>query len=171
MKMVRRVLGDIDLDPFSCSGANVVVGAGRFFTKHDRPFKRAWRATTAYIHPPSGLRLLNQLPNKFFAEWDRCKIKRAIILLDTASRGICYGALIARANAVCLTNAPIDFLTPNAAIVTTGTRHAFLYFGRNTKRFREVFASLGTVSVTKQKMPKPPQTKKLRRRQPARGSK
>jgi ParB family chromosome partitioning protein len=162
---VRAVLGEVDLDPFSCAGANLTVQAKRYFVKGDAPFKQDWRAKTIFIHPPSSRTFLNKIPKKFLKEWRRRRIEQAIILLDTPPTGFCYAVLAQRADAVCLTYLPIPFLTPNGETQRSGAGQALLYFGHDPARFRQVFASVGAVSMAKKA---PPRTttpaKKVRRR-------
>jgi len=162
---VRDVLGDIELDPFSCADANLTVQANRFFVKGDAPFKQDWRAKSVFIHPPSSRTFLNKIPKKFLKEWRRCRIKQAIVLLDTPPTGFCYAVLAQRADAVCLTYQPIPFLTPNGSTQTSGAGQAFLYFGPDPARFRQNFTGLGAVSVAKKAPPSAP-AKKVRRRRP-----
>lgn len=54
VKMSRRVLGGIDLDPASCEFANRVVHAERFFTKADNGLFREWHGRV-FLNPPGGL--------------------------------------------------------------------------------------------------------------------
>lgn len=164
---VREVLGgEIDLDPFSCADANATVGAKQFFTPGHAPFRRAWNAETVFIHPPASRRVLNRIPKKFFKAWNRHHIRHAIILLDVSSPEPWYERLVAHADATCLTHRPIPFLTPGGETQTSGDQQVFLYFGADPAFFREVFASVGAIRVTKQKAPRP-RAKKPRHRQPA----
>ncbi|MDR3558223.1 MAG: hypothetical protein P4L61_01695, partial [Candidatus Pacebacteria bacterium] len=82
MDKVRAVLGEIDLDPFSCAGANLTVQASRYFVKGDAPFKQDWHAKTAFIYPPSERKFLNKVLRKFLNEWRHRRIQQAIFLLD-----------------------------------------------------------------------------------------
>jgi hypothetical protein len=159
---VREVLGEIGLDPFSCAGANIIVGAKQFFMPGHAPFRRAWSAETVFIHPPASRRVLSKIPKKFLKAWSRCHIQQAIILLDVSSPEPWYDRLVASADAICLTHRPIPFLTPTGDTHTSGAQQAFLYFGSDPALFREVFASVGAIRVTKQKPPRPP-AKKPRR--------
>ncbi|PPQ34616.1 hypothetical protein CH337_22555 [Rhodoblastus acidophilus] len=171
MTRVRDALGgSISLDPFSCVDANRTVRASRFFAKGDAAFKKSWRANAAFINPPSERRFLNRIPKKFLREWHGGNIKQAIILLDLPPKGFCYSVLAPRADAICWTNHPIKFRTPSGQPQTSGAKQAFLYFGPDPAIFRQVFAGVGKVRVTKQP-PLKPRAKKPRRRQPARRSK
>lgn len=166
---VCAVLGGIHLDPFSCAGANATVGARRFFAKGDGPFRRPWDAETAFIHPPCELRTLNRCANKFLKEWSYCNIKRAIILVDLSSPGYCYDLLRERADAVCVTDQPILFITPSGRIQTSGARQALLYFGDDPVLFSDQFSNVGKVTIDKKPTPIPPK-KRARRSKPQKPS-
>lgn len=164
MDKVRAALsGKIELDPFSCAGANLTVQANRYFVKGNAPFKQDWCATTIFIHPPSSRSYLGRVPKKLRKELRLGHIKRAIVLLDTPPKGFWYNVLVKRADAVCLTYMPIPFLTPNGGTQTSGAGQAFLYFGPDPARFQKIFTGLGAVSVTKKAPPSAP-AKKVRRR-------
>ena len=51
LERVKRVLGTIDLDPASCSTANLNVGASRFYTADDDGLSRLWDGTVWMNHP------------------------------------------------------------------------------------------------------------------------
>ncbi|CAL9957898.1 DNA methyltransferase [Vibrio phage 1254] len=51
LERVKRILGDIDLDPASCSTANINVGAKQFFTKESDSLNREWNGVVWMNHP------------------------------------------------------------------------------------------------------------------------
>lgn len=48
-----RALWPIDLDPASCAWANLLIGAGRFFTAAEDGLLMPWAADTVWCNPPS----------------------------------------------------------------------------------------------------------------------
>ena len=57
IERVRRCMGSIDLDPFSCAEANVTIRARVFFSKEDSAIGRPWCThgkVTVFINPPYG---------------------------------------------------------------------------------------------------------------------
>ena len=146
---VRAVLGEIDLDPFSCAGANLTVKANRYFCAGSAPFKRDWRAKTIFMSPPE--KLLLRAARRFLKKWRRGHFEQAIVLVNEAPDCLWYDLLVHRADAVCLTNQPIPFVTPSGGTQTSGAgRQAFLLFGPDRKFFRRVFTSVGTIQSGKQ---------------------
>ena len=46
--------GRINLDPFSCASANLVIGAERYYTEEDDGFSRIWDAESVFVNHPGG---------------------------------------------------------------------------------------------------------------------
>lgn len=75
ISMVRRVLGDIDLDPASCVEANSIVGARRIITKQEDGLTTPWLCAnqSIYLNPPGG-KLNNKSVVRLF--WERLQSHR-----------------------------------------------------------------------------------------------
>lgn len=54
IERVRRVIGDIDLDPASTPAANLVVQAHRILTCEEDALSRDWNARSVFLNPPYG---------------------------------------------------------------------------------------------------------------------
>lgn len=54
IERVRRVIGDIDLDPASTPAANLVVQAHRIHTCEEDALQRHWKAESVFLNPPYG---------------------------------------------------------------------------------------------------------------------
>lgn len=52
IRRARYVLGSIDLDPASCTAANQIVGASRFFAQGDNGLEQEWTGRV-WLNPPS----------------------------------------------------------------------------------------------------------------------
>ena len=63
IEAARRVLGGIDLDPFSCAEANETVKADVYYTEDDDGFSKEWTGRV-WINPPFGQDYMERLPNK-----------------------------------------------------------------------------------------------------------
>jgi ParB family transcriptional regulator, chromosome partitioning protein len=162
---VRAVLGEIDLDPFSCAGANLTVKANRFFCIGSAPFRRSWRAKTIFMHPPSSEKLLIRAARRFLKKWRRGRFEQAIVLVNEAPDCLWYNLLVSHADAICVTRKPIPFNTPSGGSQTSGAgMQAFLLFGPDRKFFRSIFTSVGTISLIKKATIRP--AKKVRSHRP-----
>jgi hypothetical protein len=160
---VRAVLGEIDLDPFSCAGANLTVKANRYFCAGSAPFKRDWRAKTIFMSPPE--KLLLKAARRFLKNWRRGHFEQAIVLVNEAPDRLWYNLLVSHADAICVTRKPIPFNTPSGGSQTSGAgMQAFLLFGPDRKFFRSIFTGVGTISLIKKATIRP--VKKVRRRRP-----
>lgn len=52
MKLARKVLGDIELDPASCFEANeAIVKAHRFYSEEDDALIQSWASRSLFINP------------------------------------------------------------------------------------------------------------------------
>lgn len=54
MRLVRDLLGGIELDPASNQLANSMVGADRYFTLQDNGLEQDWKAETLWLNHPFG---------------------------------------------------------------------------------------------------------------------
>ncbi len=54
LEHVRRVIGEIDLDPASTPAANLVVQARRIHTCEEDALQRHWNAMSVFLNPPYG---------------------------------------------------------------------------------------------------------------------
>ena len=82
VESVRRSLGGIDLDPFSCAEANVGIKAMRYFDRENSAFHQSWPATSVFMNPPYGRGLCAKACGKFVAEWQERSFNRGIILVN-----------------------------------------------------------------------------------------
>jgi ParB family chromosome partitioning protein len=54
ISVVRRLMGNIDLDPASNAVANKIVNASRIYTKSDNGLAKSWHGNV-FLNPPGGL--------------------------------------------------------------------------------------------------------------------
>lgn len=142
----REVMGGLDFDPFSSPEANELVGAAEFYTEKDDAFTMPWPkdGKTVWMNPPYGRgnvakaveALLKHLP----------RIDHAVVLVNNATETQWFQALWdhPQCSGVVFTTGRIAFVTPGDKALSGNTRgQVFVYFGRNTKAFCEVFSEFG----------------------------
>lgn len=137
----RRALGEIDLDPASCTEANAVVQAVRFYSFHENGLTHDWYGRV-WLNPPYGN--WNEWAPKTLAEWRSGRMD-AMCLLSTTRviTAQSFHVLVGAADAVFIARGRHRFWGPKAKEPDEG--HVIFYFGEEPQRFSDAFAALGTV--------------------------
>jgi len=145
VNLVRKVLGDIDLDPFSCSSANRTIKARRFFCEKRSAFENEWNAKTVFMNPPYSTGLISRSVDRFLEMRHRYHFT-AIVLVNNATETKWFQALLESAQAICFPNHRISFETSDNKSSSGNTRgQAFFYFGQDQKLFTTIFSTIGVV--------------------------
>ncbi|WP_395340086.1 DNA N-6-adenine-methyltransferase [Ningiella sp. W23] len=146
--LVKKTMGGIDLDPFSCAQANELIGASRFFDEKSNAFSQQWFETpgSVFMNPPYSRQLINQSIALFLEEWKKGMITEAIVLVNNATETKWFQHLLSEASALCLVNKRIAFENRDGKHVSGNTRgQVFLYYGKRIARFKKTFKSIGVV--------------------------
>ena len=147
---VRRVLGDIDLDPASSETANETIQAAKIYTAEDSGLNREWRGRI-FLNPPYTRGLIEKFVDKFCAEFDGKNVTEAILLIDAATDTAYFRRLVERCNGICFSRGRINFCRGDG--LTTRGHHvrgqAFLYYGSDMEKFFREFAQFGWCCTTK----------------------
>lgn len=150
---IRRVIGDIDLDPASCEEANKLVKAHRFFDKDDDGLSMPWFAGSVFLNPPFGKIKNKSLAGiwleKMLDEFNAGRFDHGIALTHTRP-GYEWWESMWRKVPVCLTREKIDFLPGDGRVDTTGskTSQTFFLFTKSPfiqRIFQYEFGSVGRV--------------------------
>lgn len=163
---VKEVLGEIDLDPFSCEFANKVVQAGHYFTKEDNALAISWEFRSlregdlvsrhspvkVFCNPPYSC--TGQAANKLFNEYEIGNVSSAILLTNTT---ITDREWFHRLNkyrnhfAICLVKQRIKYYRQGQAASNPRDASMFTYIGdsqnnyREFERFTKVFSKHGLI--------------------------
>ncbi len=139
---VHEVLGEIDLDPASCGQANKTVKAYKFYSKEDDGLSYPWYGKI-FLNPPYG----NDGPpfvQKLIDEFRKGNVTEAILLVNARSTDAkWYQPLFDEV--LCFTNHRLDFDSPDGKEINSTFGSCFVYFGKNRKKFVEVFSKYGAV--------------------------
>jgi phage N-6-adenine-methyltransferase len=152
-RMVEEVLGQIDLDPFSADAANVNIRARRYFTAGQDAYRQRWFESkgTVFMNPPYTRGMVEGAVELFLAHWETGVITQGIVLVNNATETCWFQSLLRHSSAVCFTERRIAFENVDGKQVSGNTRgQAFFYFGRNVRRFADVFGRIGKVLVSGQ---------------------
>jgi len=145
IELVRKVLGSIDLDPFSSPEANRVVGATRYLSVSQSAFEHEWPARTVFMNPPYSSNLIGRASARFLNQWKKHRFT-AIVLTNNSTETKWFQGLLCVANAICFVNHRISFWSSDGKATSGNTRgQVFFYFGSDVDQFRVVFGSIGKV--------------------------
>ncbi|NCC53385.1 MAG: hypothetical protein EOM20_19535 [Spartobacteria bacterium] len=147
IRRVRRVLGEIDLDPATCEIANETVGAKSYFTESDNGLIRRWHGRV-FCNPPYSRDLVKRFIKKILSEWDAGNVEEMVILLNniTGTRG--GAALMSACQGVCFVTGRIAFYGPGLDGKSKGDQDSMIvYFGTRPALFFEVFCEIGVCCV------------------------
>jgi len=139
---VRKVLGNIDLDPASCEEANKTIQADTIYTKEINGIEKPWYGKM-FMNPPYS-------ENKAFAEkmgycWDNKEVDEAIILLGAHAIETKWFAWYWDYT-LCFTGHRIKFDTPEGkSIAGNIAGSVFVYLGKHQLAFAREFEQHGYV--------------------------
>ena len=140
----RKVLGAIDLDPASNAKANRIVKAKKFFTLEDDGLLQDWFGRV-WLNPPYGGKV-GAFIAKFMQGLDDGDITAGIILVNSQATDTAWFQPLFDGT-LCFTDHRISFYGPTTAKDRSGSTHGsvFVYFGKDEKKFVEVFKEFGAV--------------------------
>jgi hypothetical protein len=138
---VREVMGDIDLDPASCTRANKTVKAKEIYTEADDGLNQDWYGRV-FLNPPYG-KLGSAFAAKLYESLGS-GVDEAVMLVNSRATDAdwfqpCFNGVI------CFTDHRIDFDSPEEKATSSTHGSCFVYFGPNEEKFAAVFAQFGNV--------------------------
>ncbi len=139
--MVRRVLGEIDLDPASSRQANKVVNAKSFFTKQTNGLKKRWHGRV-FLNPP-----FDDWPTwvaKLDCELAAGRVKQAIVIGPANISA--FRLLLARGGLLAVPDERPKYYNPHDdRLIDPPFGSLICYVGSNSKRFLTVFGAGGMI--------------------------
>jgi len=148
INLVKRTIGEIDLDPFSSAKANEVIGATRFFDEQTDAFQQTWftQPGSIFMNPPYSRQLINASIDLFIEYWTSDKVSEAIVLVNNATETKWFQRLLEHSHAICLVKKRIAFENKDGKHVSGNTRgQVFLYYGNDIEKFKLHFGECGSV--------------------------
>jgi phage N-6-adenine-methyltransferase len=141
---VRRVLGDIDLDPASNEQAQRIVQAGQFFSKADDALMQDWRGRV-WLNPPYSKGLLAKFVDKMIHEVKVGNTTAGIMLLNNFTDPGWFQVALSACSAVCFPRRRVYFENASGKKDRPLNGQVFFYFGPDVDLFRSEFCALGPV--------------------------
>lgn len=146
VEAAREVMGGIDLDPASCALANETVEAETFYTADDDGLQQEWFGKV-FLNPPYGKdgNESNQgkWSHRLIEEYEAGNVDEAILLVNATPGNKWWAPLWYYL--ICFPDHRIHFNTPEGETKQATHSNAFVYLGKNTERFVEVFSRFGPV--------------------------
>lgn len=149
IRAVKRVLGDIELDPASSIHANRVVKAQVFYDQTTDGLTKTWKARTVFLNPPyckvGNTSNQDRWTSKLLTEYKAGNVKEAILLVTGATETARFHLLWQYS--LCLVKGRIHFTAPQGKGGGATKGSIFVYFGTRPERFRSVFSRFGSVKL------------------------
>ncbi len=150
VRRIKRVLGQIDLDPASCAQANRFVEAARYYDRTQNGLRQPWQAKTLFLNPPYGRgeesRSNQDLWScKLIEAYEAGTVEEAILLINASTGTEWFQRLLERGYLTCLVKGRIRFHGQGKSEGGPTHDNAFVYFGHNEMLFCEVFHEVGCI--------------------------
>lgn len=149
IRAVKRVLGDIELDPASSIHANRVVKARLFYDQTTDGLTKRWNAQTVFLNPPyckaGNTSNQDRWTGKLLAEYQAGNVKEAILLVTSATETVWFHRLMRYP--MCFVKGRIQFAAPAGKKGGATKGSIFVYLGHREQRFKAVFSRFGSVKM------------------------
>ena len=159
IEMVKRVIGEIELDPASHPVPQQWIGATKWYSKEQNGLQKAWEGTV-FLNPPygkTGNRSNQEIwSEKLIQETYNMQIPRAILLTKTVPGYKWWDNLFNGGwpGPCCITRGRIGFvraITPEGNTTTLSkkgkskTASTFWYYGADPELFSIMFSEIGRI--------------------------
>ena len=146
IEAARAAMGGIDLDPASCSLANEVVRAARWYSRAEDGLQQQWHGRI-WLNPPYSdyMGQAAAWAAKMLAEHRAGRVSQAIMLVNLSTSYQPAMQLIASAGLVCMVARRIRFNTPAGQGERPTQANVIYYLGERRRQFAEAFSQFGVV--------------------------
>ncbi len=154
IEAARAVMGGIDLDPASCSDANEIVKAVRYYSIDDDGLAQAWYGRV-WLNPPYGKTnnksTIERWIKRLINEYQAGNVTTAILLTTCDSDNQWFQLLWDYP--ICFTNHNVHFFKPDRhGKITKDSRSTqmfgtvFTYLGPHEQTFIDIFSRFGRIA-------------------------
>ena len=144
VEAARNVMGCIDLDPCTSELAQRTVQATRFYTISDNGLSHRWSGTV-WLNPLYAAKIITAFVDKLLGHLEKKDITQAIMLTHNNADTAWFHKAAKVCSAVCFTRGRVRFYNERGKGNSPTHGHAFMYFGRRTRRFASVFSQYGWI--------------------------
>jgi len=143
VNMARKVMGGIDLDPFSSGKANRLVQSAFFYDEKQDGLVNHWFGRVWMNHPFSrdmNKKCIEKLVNEYWSG----DVREACCITFAATSEAWFRPLLQFPQ--CFIHGRTDYYLPDGTKKKGVTKGSVVtYLGSNTDKFKEVFSQIGTV--------------------------
>lgn len=141
--MAKRVMGLIDLDPFSSEEANKKIGAAEYYGINDDGLSKMWIGRVWMNHPFS--RKMNKACiEKLVDEYRNGLVSQACCITFASTSEAWFRPLLSFPQ--CFIHGRTNYYLPDGTKKKGVTKGSVVtYLGDNVDKFKEVFSEIGTV--------------------------
>ncbi len=145
IELAAKVMGGIDLDPFSSTAANKTVKATKIFTEEDNGLSKLWEGRVWMNHPFS--RVMNPLCiAKLVNDYEEGSIHQACCITFAATSESWFRPLLKYP--MCFIHKRTNYYLADGTLKKGVTKGSVVtYLGNNVEEFKKVFSSIGTIKV------------------------
>lgn len=149
IRAVKRVFGDIELDPASSRDANRIIKATTFYDQTTDGLTKRWNARTVFLNPPyckaGNTSNQDRWTAKLLREYRAGNVKEALLLVTNATETAWFHRLLPFP--MCFVKGRINFTSPTGKKGGATKGSVFVYMGNRKERFQKVFSRFGFVKM------------------------
>ena len=154
IELARTVMGDIDLDPASCTEAQKTVQARDFYTRTEDGLNQEWKGRV-WLNPPYSDRNLHVWVKSMITEYQAGNVTEAILLLPAHTETAMAQMALMESNGICFLNKRVKFINPDGSERKNPMNGSMLvYFGSNLSMFEKICQKHGAVIKLRYHIPK-----------------
>jgi len=145
VELAAKVMGGIDLDPFSSDQANKNVNAAKIYTENDNGLLHDWHGKIWMNHPFS--RTMNKLcVEKLIAEYELGRVSQACCITFASTSESWFRPLLKYP--MCFIHKRTNYFLADGTLKTGVTKGSVVtYIGDNIDEFKRIFSEIGTVKI------------------------
>jgi hypothetical protein len=143
IEAARTVMGDIDLDPASCSFANRIIKAKQFYSKVDNGLKKEWQGRV-FLNPPFAHPAVKHFADKLIHSHKFGNVEQAV-WLSNACVDVEWWQQLAGIGIICFHFRRIKFYGEDDVLQPPTLGQSIIYLGNRAEQFRQIFKPFGVV--------------------------